>query len=330
VDASSRLQVAAVHSADVSVVAVLLAHLAVALLAGGGGAVVWSHAQWSVDASLVSDVVVHGAGVVVVAVGDDQLALVVVGVALVVVAAVVLALDFLVDAPAVWAAVAGVARRWRGAHNRNLHHSSLAVAFCTLALVAFCSCNELGGNVGDDALAGLGVAELLGADVVVLADFGLVDALARRLAAVVLRACVAVVAVDWHVDAGACLSLAVVDSAWVSIVTVYLLNNAFSSLLAAVGREALVLALADLDGELAALLWAASIDGAGVLVVADNRNLLELSRVGVANVVVALVGPLESLDVVLGESDASFLGVADVLGALVVVSAADGCEDTLS
>ena len=326
----SGLEIATVGGAHVSVVAVLLAHAAVSVLAAGGGAMVRSNAEWSVHASLVLDVVVDSAGVVIVTVRDHKLALVVVWVALVLVASVILTLDLLIDAPTVWVAASSVARGWRRADDWSLHHSLESITLSLLALVALDCSDELSTNVNNDALSGLGVAVLFGANVVVSANLGLMDALSSGLAATVLSASVSVVAAHCLVVALSGLAVTSVDGAWVAIVTVYLVHNALSSLLAAVGREALVLSLALFDGEHASLLLAAGIDGARVLIVAHHWSLLELSAVGVAHIVVASVAALERLDVVLGIVDTSLLWMAGVLGARVVISAADWSEHALS
>jgi len=78
-----------------------------------------------VHATLVLHIVVDGAKVVVVTVWNDQLALVVCWVALVVVAAIVFALNLLNNASSVRAAVSGVARRGWRAEDGNLNDSFL-------------------------------------------------------------------------------------------------------------------------------------------------------------------------------------------------------------
>lgn len=177
VNTLSSCKVARVGGAWVVVVAILCMARALSFVASGDGTLVLCKAEGSVDASNSVDVRVLSARVVVVAVRNwNEAASSLLVANSLDVSSVACALDWLKDA-SFGAIAVSLGAEVRSMASTGLLDDSLLWRAVEDEAVVSVLCNELSRDVSENTVSGLGVASVLGASIVVVADLVLVNTL---------------------------------------------------------------------------------------------------------------------------------------------------------
>jgi len=330
VDTGSGSKIARVDGANISVITILWSGSALSVGASSRGTCIWSNAFWSMNAASRWVEGIGGAWITIAAAWNNNFAFVGRWVTLVVCATNRLASDLVVNTSSGWITMSSGTCWSVWAGHWGSDNSEDWIARVGDTLIWWFSCNQLSGNVSEDALSGARAAAIYSADALIVTDFADVQADSTCKIASVGGASVVVITVDWSVDAVSGVSIASINCAFVGVITKNWRNNTLSGSCRARRWEAFVNSLAVDWGEDTSINCIASISGAWIVVAAENRVLDEVSGQDITSVGVAFVVLSKSLQVILCSVDASFNGVASFLGARIDIGTSHWGVDAVS
>jgi hypothetical protein len=286
---SSGSKIARVDGADVGVITVLWSSRTLSVRASCDCARIGSNAFWSVNAASGWVEGVGGTCITIITVWNNNFAFVGRWVTLVVCASNRRASNWVVDTSSGCIAMGSGTcwSSWAGDWGRD--YTINWIASIGDALSWWFSCNQLSGNVSEDAFSGARAAAVNSADALIVTDFSNVQANTGSEIASVGGASVVVITVNWSVEASSGVSIASINCAFVGVVAKDWFDNTLSGSCIARRWEAFVDSLAVDWGEDASFNCIASINGAEIVVAAENWALDEVSGQTVASVGVAFV-----------------------------------------